>query len=245
MTFDQEDQHGESPLGLYLKLRRRRGHHLAAALRDAPWNALSACVACCARSASSWSRAVTSSCSRRSTTARSPISASRVTRFRCWSAASSGSGAPGPDPAPRIEDASARANADGARTHRHIANRHRTQETIMSNDLVRPGRATMRSRAEAASPTRDRRRRRIDQPARALPAVRRHRGPRRHRRGMAMSMHMTVAARVRRWLDERRARRELLILSDVALKDLAMDRSEIASVVRHGQSDGTRRRTKW
>jgi uncharacterized protein YjiS (DUF1127 family) len=43
MTFDQEDQHGESPLGLYLKLRRRRGHHLAAALRDAPWNALSAC----------------------------------------------------------------------------------------------------------------------------------------------------------------------------------------------------------
>jgi len=60
-----------------------------------------------------------------------------------------------------------------------------------------------------------------------------------------MSMHMTVAARVRRWLDERRARRELLILSDVALKDLAMDRSEIASVVRHGQSDGTRRRTTW
>ena len=60
-----------------------------------------------------------------------------------------------------------------------------------------------------------------------------------------MSTHMTVVARVRRWLDERRARRELLILSDVALKDLAMDRSEIASVVRHGQSDRTRRRTKW
>jgi len=60
-----------------------------------------------------------------------------------------------------------------------------------------------------------------------------------------MSMHMSMVARVRRWLDERRARRELLILSDVALKDLAMDRSEIASVVRHGQSDGTRRRTKW
>jgi uncharacterized protein YjiS (DUF1127 family) len=60
-----------------------------------------------------------------------------------------------------------------------------------------------------------------------------------------MSTHMTVVARVRRWLDERRARRELLILSDVALKDLAMDRSEIASVVRHGQSDGTRRRTTW
>jgi len=56
---------------------------------------------------------------------------------------------------------------------------------------------------------------------------------------------MTMAARVRRWLDERRAHRELLILSDLALKDLAMDRSEIVSVVRHGQSDGTRRRTKW
>jgi uncharacterized protein YjiS (DUF1127 family) len=60
-----------------------------------------------------------------------------------------------------------------------------------------------------------------------------------------MSMHMSMVARVRRWLDERRARRELLILSDVTLKDLAMDRSEIVSVVRHGQSDGTRRRTKW
>ena len=60
-----------------------------------------------------------------------------------------------------------------------------------------------------------------------------------------MSMHRTMLARVMRWLDERRARRELLILSDVALKDLAMDRSEIVSVVRHGQSDGTRRRTKW
>ena len=60
-----------------------------------------------------------------------------------------------------------------------------------------------------------------------------------------MSLHVTMAARFRRWLDERRARRELLILSDVALKDLAMDRSEIASVVRHGQSDGTRRRTTW
>ena len=43
MTFDQEDQRGESPLRLYLKLRRGRGHHLAAALRDAPWNVLSAC----------------------------------------------------------------------------------------------------------------------------------------------------------------------------------------------------------
>lgn len=44
MTFDQEDQRGESPLGLYLKLRRRRGHHLAAALRDAPLRVVSACV---------------------------------------------------------------------------------------------------------------------------------------------------------------------------------------------------------
>ena len=43
MTFDQEDLHGESPLGLYLKLRRRRGHHLAASLRDAPRNAVYAC----------------------------------------------------------------------------------------------------------------------------------------------------------------------------------------------------------
>ena len=39
----------------------------------------------------------------------------------------------GPDPAPRIEDAR-RTNAGDART-RHIANRHRTQETIMSNAL--------------------------------------------------------------------------------------------------------------
>ena len=46
-----------------------------------------------------------------------------------------------------------------------------------------------------------------------------------------------MTARVRRWLDERRARRELLILSDVMLKDLAMDRSEIVSIVRHGQAD--------
>ena len=71
------------------------------------------------------------------------------------------------------------------------------------------------------------------------------RGPCRHRQGMAVSMHRTMLARVRRWLDERRARRELLILSDVALKDLAMDRSEIVSVVHHGQSDRTRHRTKW
>ena len=44
MTFDQEDQHGESPLGLYLKLRRRRGHRFAAALRDTPLRVVSACV---------------------------------------------------------------------------------------------------------------------------------------------------------------------------------------------------------
>ena len=43
MTFDQEDQRGESPLGLYLKLRHRRGHHLAAFLRDAPLRVVSAC----------------------------------------------------------------------------------------------------------------------------------------------------------------------------------------------------------
>jgi uncharacterized protein YjiS (DUF1127 family) len=60
-----------------------------------------------------------------------------------------------------------------------------------------------------------------------------------------MSPHVTMVARVRRWLNERRARRELLILSDVMLKDLAMDRSEIASVVRHGQSDRTRRTPRW
>ncbi len=44
MTFDQEDQHGESPLGLYLKLRRRRGHRFAAALRDTPLRVVSACA---------------------------------------------------------------------------------------------------------------------------------------------------------------------------------------------------------
>jgi uncharacterized protein YjiS (DUF1127 family) len=60
-----------------------------------------------------------------------------------------------------------------------------------------------------------------------------------------MSLHAAMVGRVRRWLQERRARRELLILSDVVLKDLAIDRSEIASVVRHGSSDGTRRRANW
>jgi uncharacterized protein YjiS (DUF1127 family) len=43
MHFDQEDQHGESPLGLYMKLRRKRGHHVAAILRDAPLRAIVAC----------------------------------------------------------------------------------------------------------------------------------------------------------------------------------------------------------
>jgi uncharacterized protein YjiS (DUF1127 family) len=43
MSFDQEDQRGESPLGLYLKLRLRRGHHLASLLCDAPLRAVSAC----------------------------------------------------------------------------------------------------------------------------------------------------------------------------------------------------------
>lgn len=52
---------------------------------------------------------------------------------------------------------------------------------------------------------------------------------------------MSLRAAIKRWLDERRARRALLILPDVMLKDLAMDRSEIASIVRHGQADATRR----
>jgi len=52
---------------------------------------------------------------------------------------------------------------------------------------------------------------------------------------------ITIAARVRRWLAERRARRELLILSDTMLKDLAVDRSEIVSIVRYGQADRSRR----
>ena len=58
-----------------------------------------------------------------------------------------------------------------------------------------------------------------------------------------MSPQLTMVGRVRRWLDERRARRALVVLPDAMLKDLAMDRSEIASVVRHGLSDRTRRRT--
>ena len=53
-----------------------------------------------------------------------------------------------------------------------------------------------------------------------------------------------MAGRVRRWLDERRARRALVVLPDAMLKDLAMDRSEIASVVRHGPSDRTRRQSR-
>jgi uncharacterized protein YjiS (DUF1127 family) len=43
MSFDQEDRQGESPLGLYLKLRLRRGHRLATLLRDAPLRVVSAC----------------------------------------------------------------------------------------------------------------------------------------------------------------------------------------------------------
>lgn len=50
-----------------------------------------------------------------------------------------------------------------------------------------------------------------------------------------------ILSRLRRWLDERRARQELLILSDAALRDLAIDRSEAASIARYGRSDVTRR----
>ncbi len=45
----------------------------------------------------------------------------------------------------------------------------------------------------------------------------------------------------RRCRAERKARRELFDLSDVVLKDLGVDRSEVASIVRHGRSDATRR----
>jgi uncharacterized protein YjiS (DUF1127 family) len=58
---------------------------------------------------------------------------------------------------------------------------------------------------------------------------------------MSFGHDATMMARIRRWLAERRARRELLILSDAMLKDLAMDRSEIVSIVRCGQADRTRR----
>jgi uncharacterized protein YjiS (DUF1127 family) len=61
---------------------------------------------------------------------------------------------------------------------------------------------------------------------------------------MAVSLPVMIAGRVRRWLDERRACRALRVLPDATLKDLAMDRSEIASVVRHGRSDPTRRRSR-
>ena len=44
MHFDLEGQRGESPLGLYLKLRGRRGGHLATLLRDVPLRVVSACV---------------------------------------------------------------------------------------------------------------------------------------------------------------------------------------------------------
>ena len=42
MHFDLEDERGESPLGLYLKLRGRRGRYLTTLLR-APLRAVSAC----------------------------------------------------------------------------------------------------------------------------------------------------------------------------------------------------------
>jgi uncharacterized protein YjiS (DUF1127 family) len=45
----------------------------------------------------------------------------------------------------------------------------------------------------------------------------------------------------RRCRAERKARRELLGLSDVVLKDLGVDRSEVVSIVRYGRTDATRR----
>lgn len=50
-----------------------------------------------------------------------------------------------------------------------------------------------------------------------------------------------TVAWARRCRAERKARRELLGLSNAMLKDLGVDRSEVVSIVRYGRTDATRR----